>query len=392
MNYTIKNENRLNIDIRFSEFCNHTDSIEYYIVFTSLNNNDTFEEQLKTIEKSYNKIIEQLDLKTNSCISKRFFVSDLLNQVDILNQIGFSSKTKKSEPCAISFIEQPPLSSGKVVLISYHIKDKLTQLLQNNFTDLILSRNSYQHIYSMGLSNIEFEDSYNQTKNIFDSYEKMLNKLSATVKDNVVRTWLYVQNVDANYDGVVEGRKEFFDKKGLTEKTHFIASTGIEGKGENAKNKMFMDSYAIKGLKENQIKYLSAPNHLNPTHEYGVTFERGTSIEFGDRQHVYISGTASIDNKGEIVHYGNVLKQCDRVLENIIALLLNVETSLADTALMIIYLRDYHDYTSVKNHLQKLIPDIPNVIVHAPVCRPGWLIEIECVAIKNINNSEYANF
>ena len=32
----------------------------------------------------------------------------------------------------------------------------------------------------------------------------------------------------------------------------------------------------------------------------------------------------------------------------------------------------------------------PYVIVHAPVCRPGWLIEMECMAIKKISNPEYA--
>ena len=34
---------------------------------------------------------------------------------------------------------------------------------------------------------------------------------------------------------------------------------------------------------------------VNRTYEYGVTFERGTAVTYGDRRHVFIAGTASID-------------------------------------------------------------------------------------------------
>ena len=62
-----------------------------------------------------------------------------------------------------------------------------------------------------------------------------------------------------------------------------------------------MDTYAVDGLKSEQIHYLYAPTHLNPTYEYGVSFERGTYVDYGDRRQVFISGTASINNKGEVV-------------------------------------------------------------------------------------------
>ena len=37
-------------------------------------------------------------------------------------------------------------------------------------------------------------------------------------------------------------------------------------------------------------------------------------------------------------------------------------------------------------------PDIPKVIVLAPVCRPGWLIEMECMATKAITNEAFPKF
>ena len=59
---------------------------------------------------------------------------------------------------------------------------------------------------------------------------------------------------------------------------------------------------------------------------------------------------------------------------------------------MIIYLRDVADYDLVKSLYEERFPDKPYVIVHAPVCRPGWLVEMECMAIKQINNPELPNF
>jgi hypothetical protein len=40
----------------------------------------------------------------------------------------------------------------------------------------------------------------------------------------------------------------------------------------------------------------------------------------------------------------------------------------------------------------KCFPDTPKVFVHAPVCRPGWLIEMECMGVKALKNKEYAPF
>ena len=50
-------------------------------------------------------------------------------------------------------------------------------------------------------------------------------------------------------------------------------------------------------------------------------FERGTSVEYGDRRHLFISGTASIDHRGEVVHVGDVREQTRRMWENVEKLL-----------------------------------------------------------------------
>ena len=153
-----------------------------------------------------------------------------------------------------------------------------------------------------------------------------------------------------------------------------------------------MDTYAVGGIKPEQIHFLYAPTHLNPTYEYGVSFERGTYVDNGDRRQVFISGTASINNKGEVVYPGEIRKQTERMWENVKALLKEAECTFDDMGQMIVYLRDIADYTIVKEMYDKRFPCTPKVFVHAPVCRPGWLIEMECMGVKTCENKEYAPY
>ena len=148
-----------------------------------------------------------------------------------------------------------------------------------------------------------------------------------------------------------------------------------------------LDTYSIKGLNVEQTQYLCALSNLNRTSEYGVRFERGVAIKYGDRTHAFISGTASIDNMGNILYPNDIKKQTQRMWENVEALLVEVDMHLdEDVAMMTVYLRDMADYNIVKVLFEKRFPNRPKAIVLAPVCRPGWLIEMECICIKETKN------
>ena len=170
---------------------------------------------------------------------------------------------------------------------------------------------------------------------------------------------------------------------GLTEDTHYLASTGIAGSNELRDSCVTLDAYAAVGMSQECITYLKGSTHLNPTHEYGVTFERGTAVDYDDRRHVLISGTASIDNRGQIVHSGDVKAQTLRMWENVSVLLEEAGCTYDDVMHMIVYLRDTADYADVKKMYDERFPEHPKVFVWAPVCRPGWLIEMECIAVRN---------
>ena len=142
-----------------------------------------------------------------------------------------------------------------------------------------------------------------------------------------------------------------------------------------------MDSYSVIGLKEGQMRQVNAPDHLNPTYEYGVAFERATSVDYDDRSHLFVSGTASIDNRGQVVWKGDIRRQTFRMWENVESLLKAASFGWEHVGQIIVYLRDPADYPVVSAMFAERFPSTPYVIVYAPVCRPGWLIEMECMAM-----------
>lgn len=314
----------------------------------------------------------------------RFFLSDAANQeqdlLDRWQSLGI--------PCAVSIVQQPPLDGTKIAAAVYAVagaKLSMSGALHCARID------GYDH-YWLGSETSPVGDSQCQTASLLEKYEDELGKAGCLFADNCVRTWFFVQNVDVNYQGVVIGRRENFSGIGLTEHTHYIASTGIEGRSSDPKAFVKMDAYAIAGLKPGQQQYLYAKSHLNSTSEYGVTFERGVKVKYGDRSHLFISGTASIDNKGAVLYVGDIRKQTERMWENVEKLLEEGGASYDDVAHMIVYLRDVADYEVVKSMFEQRFPMVPKIFLLAPVCRPTWLIEMECMVAVKENNPEYPIF
>lgn len=312
---------------------------------------------------------------------RRYFLSDATNQ-----EVKVKSETFNS--LSLSSIQQPPLDGSKVAAWLYLANDMDVKEGEGLVT---ASHNGYEHLWMLGLTESE-GDSAQQTTTLLNRYEEALQRCGATIADNCIRTWFFVRDVDTQYAGMVRARRSFFEAHGLTKNTHFIASTGIGGSPADTQALIQLGTYAIKGLAPEQQRYLYAKTHLNSTYEYGVTFERGTLIDYGDRRHVFISGTASIDNRGEVVHVGDIVRQTERMWENVQALLAEAETSFDDVAQIIVYLRDLADYATVKALFDKRFPSTPYVITLAPVCRPTWLIEMECLAIKETKSPQYCDF
>lgn len=353
---------------------------EYHVMVHATRPEQSFQEQLDAVLNAYYNLIDT-ELKGASSVIKRYFLSDAANQYDTL-----LASVPEAPACACSVVEQAPLNGTKVALWAY----LLTDIGAGSFNEELyrVQHGAYTHLWG-GTSVSHAPSSEEQTSLLLKHYVMQLLSNGGHLADDCIRTWFFVQNVDVNYAGVVKARNEEFFTQNLTSKTHFISSTGINGRNADPSVLVQLDTYAVLGLKPEQIKFLYAPTHLNPTYEYGVSFERGTRVDYGDRRQVFISGTASIDNKGNILHVGDIRRQTERMWENVDALLSEAECGFEDVGQIIVYLRDVADYAVVNEMFEKRFPGIPRVIVHAPVCRPGWLIEMECMATKEVKNEEY---
>ena len=359
---------------------------EYYLTIDS-KEDISFIHELNNIYDTYMTAMEECGLSEDTLVFSRFYISDIANQKDILRQSDIFKVLSNS---ALSVIQQCPVYGGDVSLLMYHIKrdsDKLKKEIfnydnENRRNGAIIHGSYYDLLWAANFYGVGPFDSNKQTTEIFESFNGILKDNGMTLLNNAVRTWVYVRDVDNHYRGMVESRKAFFEKHGLTPETRYIASTGIEGFSKEVNSLVAFDAYAVKNLKPGQIVRMEALENLSPTVKYGVTFERGTRIRYGDRSHLHISGTASIDKNGEIMYISDVRKQTIRTIDNIKALLAPHGAGLDDMAYIIAYVRNLKDRKKVKEILKKEIPtNIPLLLLEGAVCRPAWLVELEGVAI-----------
>lgn len=354
---------------------------EYHLIIQFTDSREDFPTQIKEITDAYQTLLNKLPGNPIP-VFRRYFLSDVTNQTATIME-----QERLYNYCALSIVQQAPMNGTKIALWVWLQTGVQTRVLPEGLFEA--RHGSYRQLWGANLCNRAANSEY-QTRLIFRDYILQLSGADCTLAGNCIRTWIFVQNIDVNYPGVVKARKEVFATQNLTENTHYIASTGIEGRHVDPLVFVTMDAYAVSGICQKQIHYLYAPEHLNRTYEYGVTFERGVTVTYGDRRHICISGTASIDKYGEIVYPGDVLKQAGRMIENVTALLEEAGATLNDIMQAVIYIRDTADYARVKEFMDARYPALPHLIVRAPVCRTGWLIEMECTAVVPADEPEYA--
>ena len=369
---------------------------------------DDFAGALESVVRQMGEFLTTEEVAGRSPVYVRFFLSDAQNQAAALREALRTGNARTGGPLwvtdgpfarrggnSISIVEQPPLDGNRIAAL------------------VRTSSEADQYLFhSLRLTEEEAagKTSYEQSRLLFDKYLGIIRPLGLELKTHCVRTWIYVRDIDSNYAGLVKARNDVFAEEGLSFDTHYIASTGIGGANECRSAVVAIDFLTQPGICEADKTYLKALSHLSPTHDYGVAFERGVKVAGPSADHIYISGTASIDHLGHILHEGDVIAQADRLLENIAALLaesgrdglLSAKSKgpvrvphgepgtgiafphcalapvPAGVPYWVVYLRDISDYTKVDAYMQARFPDTPRIILEARVCRPGWLIEMEC--------------
>lgn len=336
--------------------------MDRYKIITD-NGKGLFAERLTSLYDSLKEYLGAEQAENRRLCYTKVLLSDISNQEAELRYSPLMTELIGRAACTV--IQQSPTGGAKIgLLVKTSDEDDGFILHSLRLTD--------EEVMNFG--------SYVQTVMLFEKYIALLKAEGLTLKDHCIRTWLYVRDIDTNYDGVVKARNDIFRQHGLTVDTHFIASTGIGGRALGKNVCVAIDFLTAPGIRPEDILYLKAPDHLNPTHEYGVAFERGVRVALPTKYEYLISGTASINHRGEVINVGNVTRQTERLLENIGALLADGGATMSDVRYFIVYLRDLSDVETVDAYMAQAYPDVPRIITYAKVCRPAWLVEMECIA------------
>jgi len=370
-----------------------SDNVNEYHLLVRPTADGSFAAQLDWLLDAYRAALATLGLTTATALFRRFFCDELEHDSAALAAQPLASRDGHEEPCAVSWVQQPPAPPARIALWAYHASDPSGALDKRlDGATLTWQRPPLTHCWTTGLSAPTAPTCDTQTRDVFAQYAALLRQRRLALARHVIRTWLFIRDIDADYEAFAASRRMLFREHGLTPSTHYIASTGIAGSGPDPRAAVTLDAYALAGVRPEQIEFLTAPDHMCPTHVYGVTFERGTAVAYRDRRHIFISGTASIDATGRLLHAGDLSRQLERALENVSALLRNAGTDLSTLAMLIAYVRNQRDQAPVLQQLRARCGNLPLEVVVAPICRPAWLVELEGIAITPTARPELPAF
>ena len=222
-------------------------------------------------------------------------------------------------------------------------------------------------------------DPAEQAKVMMEKAESILKQFGADFL-SVPRTWMWLSDILSWYDDFNQVRNKFFTERGLIGKDSrqsMPASTGI-GLYPAEGGKCAMDLTAV--LESNDsIQFLGAVGKQQCALEYGSAFSRASRSITPAGETVFVSGTASIDAGGATTNIGDALGQINSTIENVRAVLRDMNTADEDVVQVLAYCK-----TTAEEEIFNTVKDSlpwPWITMICDICRPELLFEIEATAM-----------
>jgi len=323
-------------------------------------------------------------------VTERLFLSDIAAQAADAAAAGRSAWGAGGHHPASTLLQQPPARPGQLVEIQALAAvagqggaPALQPLagLPPGASGCLLVNGSARRAHIAGLCGgrpgdaLEFRS---QSDALFARAETSLRSQGLALR-SVARTWLFLADIDRDYAELNQARRDFF---GAHHVAPAPASTGIQGIPWPPDRRCAMDLVAYDGPGVGAIRPIHAPT-MNEAPDYGSDFSRGMRVDLGRRAVVYISGTASIDAQGRVLHPGDLAAQARRMLLNVEQLLAGQGAGLDRLVQAVTYVKRAADRDAVLAACAAAgVPEtIPHTICVADVCRPEWLCEMEAIAV-----------
>jgi enamine deaminase RidA (YjgF/YER057c/UK114 family) len=218
-----------------------------------------------------------------------------------------------------------------------------------------------------------------QARQTFDGLQAALEAVGMDF-GNVVRTWLYLDDILGWYREFNEVRWTFFAERNVTQNS-MPASTGI-GAANPLGSAVLASCFAVQP-KENSVEVTIVDSPLQcPASDYRSSFSRATELLVGLERRLFVSGTASIAPDGETAHVGDVRAQIALTMEVVGAILASRGMDWPNVTRAIAYFPSLGDAPQLGAYcLERGIPPLPVAITQGVVCRDDLLFEIEVDAV-----------
>jgi enamine deaminase RidA (YjgF/YER057c/UK114 family) len=281
---------------------------------------------------------------------------------------------------ALTCIGQPPLDAHADLVLNAIAIIPCRRPLQGGSPSTPAAGRSFvlgdqKHLYAgniYGTSGSAFDQAYT----MFCQADEMLEREGMNFRD-VMRTWIYLREMERDYAEFNRARREFLRQRNIT---LLPASTGIHGSPSPKTADFTLSFHAIKSPQGVRATAMTTPT-LNEAHTYGSDFSRGLRVVEEIKVALYISGTASVDEEGRTAHIDDFEAQVSRMLLNVETLLSMQKASFQNVLSAVTYLKTPDDAPLLHRILRdRGLDDIPNALVHAAVCRPDLLCEMEAIA------------
>ena len=369
-------------------------STELYICARPTRDEGRFDDQARSMYDNLFEVLSEHGAGPRNVITEKVFFSDVDRQFRDLGEIRRDwynriMHTAEYLPATI-FLHQPPCHPGRLCELQVYalfptgddeVKVRTLDGTPGLASGKVVEHRGVRHLYLTNLTGGEETDDLSfaaQAEDMFDRAEALLRREGLSFRD-VVRTWIYVNSMERDYADLNRVRTRFFRQHGVR---RLPASTGIQGATYPRERGCAMDLYTLAGDRPLEVVVMHAPT-MDEASEYGSSFSRGMKVVREDRIVAYVSGTASIDNEGKVLHVGDIEGQVHRMLLNVEELLEAQNAAPDDIVTVITYLKEPKSldlfYKVCEEH--SFPKDAPNTVSVADVCRPEWLCEIEAIAV-----------
>ncbi|WP_455638031.1 chorismate transformation enzyme, FkbO/Hyg5 family [Parabacteroides sp.] len=359
---------------------------------------DKINYNIYTAEKAaFGDMVDKLlaQLPQNELILRlAFFGTPSDNEQYVSRRIVLREKIRKyygnCEP-VVSYVSQPPLNAGLVLEAHTYTPDEGDHITYKHigaFPYVVLENGCGRFLFAGGFHgdviNFGIEQ---QSKEVFHLVSDLMRREGFPI-NSIIRQWNYIEQItkfdgeDQHYQIFNNARSEYYSK--ATWDNGYPAATGI---GANLGGilidldaAVFSNPDCFATPIDNKLQVAAhaySEDVLAAAHSKKTTpkFERAKSMTFGDRELIYISGTAAIRGEETLVGVG-LERQLHITMENIAELI-----GEAKLKMLRVYLKDMSFYEEAERLLNAYKLNIPISYMWADVCRDELLIEIEGIAV-----------